>query len=330
MQEHINQQKKGALLSEAEKDRISIKRAALLAKKRILDQIELLHEKGAKVKKELLTKRKFLAEVAEITEFIHFKNILEGIENDGVLKFEEYGEKRSNWKFQELVVRFNDEREAYTQKVREEYYEINQIYQNFKNNFQPKEIQNVSVNPKIQTTCKSPNKSFLAPKAIRHWIGLVALIVPIAGFFGFQTIQDFLPSWHRKPVVTISEPIANSTVSGQTDVRGTVKDLKDSETIWVYVYSRRDISGKGAYYLDPVSNIDRDRQTWWISKNDVFVGANDSIGKDYIIGTMILSNSASEQLKRTYSDYLKTPFEENQITPLRLDCNCKQITVIRN
>ncbi len=112
-------------MNEADRDSLSIKRDALLAKKRILDFIDLLRQKGPESKMIYHTQAKFLAEHAQVNSEEHYDNLIESISQDRVVSFKKMLPPVNYWKNYQVEISISPNFDAYIYKVRSEYHTIN-------------------------------------------------------------------------------------------------------------------------------------------------------------------------------------------------------------
>lgn len=360
--------KANSKISDTVRDEVMIQCEALFAKKMILDQIELLYTKGGKDKNEVLTKYGFLADAAKISELIHFKNLLAGIENDGVMTFAEHGRERGNWKYQEVLIKFNEQRAEYTRKIRDEYYKINKIIQvdrelkdHETTHSSPVSISKIensqvhfgngAISNYIKTESILPTESKnLLGRITQHPIvaPLIALIIVLIVYkltgIDLNNIKDsFKDAGSVKggsdslvqtkspsvdlPTVLITYPSFNSPVQRQTEATGTFKNIPTGSSLWLYVFSPRDNENRGAYYFDEITAINKDTSQWRIGKDRLYIGADKAKGYDYNLGVFVLDEQSAAVIRNTEKfneiGFLKTDL------PKHLECDCDQITVVR-
>jgi hypothetical protein len=112
-------------MNDADRDSISVKRNALLAKKRVLDFIDLLRQKGPESKMVYHTQAKFLAEHAQVNSEEHYDNLIESISQDGIVSFKKMLPPVDYWKNYGIEITISSNFEAYIYKIRSEYHLIN-------------------------------------------------------------------------------------------------------------------------------------------------------------------------------------------------------------
>lgn len=112
-------------MNRAARDALAIKREALLAKKGILDFIDLLQRKAGGTH-QITTQAKFLAEKGQIVGELHFNNILNAISKEGVVTFKKLLPPPDFWKNYQIEVTFSDKFDAYVYAIRDEYHRLNE------------------------------------------------------------------------------------------------------------------------------------------------------------------------------------------------------------
>lgn len=339
-------------ISNTERDRVVIQREALLAKKRILDQIELLHEKGDGNKSEVRTKYGFLADAANVSEPLHFQNLLDGIMSDGAIIFEKSGRERGNWRYQEVVIKFNQQRSEYTRNIRDKYHELNQILQSDRG----QETLSTTNNPPVNIS-RDENKPTHLADSKKIWLKITehpviaALIVFFIIFIIFKltgidlnNLKDSLqnPSSTKSnldslvqvksplenlPTVLITYPSFGSPVPRQIEATGSLKNIPTGSSLWLYVFSPRDNENRGAYYLDEITAINWDTSQWRIGKDRLYIGADKAKGYEYNLGVFVFDERSASKI-RSMKGFNEIGFLKTDL-PEHINCNCDPITVIR-
>ena len=114
-------------MDQAEKDKLLIKKEALLTKKRLIDAIDLLREKGPSGNKVFNTNCFYLTDATKIHHWPHFKNLLDSFSAAGVasFKFDDYGTIR--WGDMSATIELTEKFDEYAYAVRSEFYSIDKL-----------------------------------------------------------------------------------------------------------------------------------------------------------------------------------------------------------
>ncbi len=112
-------------MNNPDKDLMKIKRDALFAKKRLLDTIELLRQKGPSARRTFYTNGYYLTERTNIQHWDHFRNLLDAIMETGAVSFEVEDVGGNPWGEAGVSIKINDNFDLIAGAVREEYHNLN-------------------------------------------------------------------------------------------------------------------------------------------------------------------------------------------------------------
>ncbi|MBU1165277.1 TIGR02391 family protein [Patescibacteria group bacterium] len=107
-------------------DKLTIKRDALLEKKRFLDAIDKLKQRAPEGKKELKTDCYFLTDSVGVHEWMPFTTLVETINSEKQIQISVQGRSGgSPWGENLVIIQINDDFDDYVERIRKEFHDIN-------------------------------------------------------------------------------------------------------------------------------------------------------------------------------------------------------------
>jgi len=193
-------------------DKLKIKREALLAKKRLVDAIDLLREKGPRGKNIFRTSCYYLTRATKIHDWDNFKNLLDSFQEEEIAKFDidEYATIR--WGDVAIKIEIFNTFENYAKKIREEYHVINDLL-NGENTVskKPGELFIAARNIKNQGSIESRGQNASTVIITENYAGSGKIVNSIASPSNKKLAKEKVivktPSW-KKPEVIIPIIIA--------------------------------------------------------------------------------------------------------------------------
>ena len=116
-------------------DRLTIKRDALLKKKRLLDAVEKLRQDAPQNQTQFVTNCSFLVNVTKIQELTRLKDFLKSIEAKSAISVEIQDTLGGiSWGSYKTTIRIGEQFDNYYENISKEYHELNKTLERSKEN----------------------------------------------------------------------------------------------------------------------------------------------------------------------------------------------------